>query len=146
MSGKMLHRIIEQNNSILALDFSMDGTQFATAGKDFAIRLYDDDIKSVSHTFPAADWYLQVSIEGPERTQQPSLRVEVLARPAERVSFGRVGCELADLGHSRKALRGPNLRAFALWGRVGLLHEEPTNPDGVASDGPSALAVGLSNP
>lgn len=68
MSGKMLHRIIEQNNSILALDFSMDGTQFATAGKDFAIRLYDDDIKSVSHTFPAADWYLQVSIEGPERT------------------------------------------------------------------------------
>jgi len=50
-SGKKLHVIREEDNSTLCLDFNFDGSLFATGGKDFCIRIYDDDIKSVSHTF-----------------------------------------------------------------------------------------------
>lgn len=38
------------------MDFNFDGSLLATGGKDFCIRIYDDNIKSVQHTFAAADW------------------------------------------------------------------------------------------
>jgi hypothetical protein len=35
--GKKLHKITEENNSVLCLDFNFDGSLFATAGKDFNV-------------------------------------------------------------------------------------------------------------
>ncbi|GMH82792.1 hypothetical protein TrST_g4742 [Triparma strigata] len=44
-SGKCLHSFKEEDNQIFALDFRPDATQFATAGKDTAIRIYDEQTK-----------------------------------------------------------------------------------------------------
>ena len=46
-SRKCLHTISEENNQVYALDYTPDGSQFATAGKDFAVRVYDEATKSV---------------------------------------------------------------------------------------------------
>eukprot|EP01017_Pseudomicrothorax_dubius_P006405 TRINITY_DN1181_c0_g2_i2.p1 TRINITY_DN1181_c0_g2~~TRINITY_DN1181_c0_g2_i2.p1 ORF type:complete len:302 (+),score=47.44 TRINITY_DN1181_c0_g2_i2:311-1216(+) len=56
-SGKMLHRIIEHDNHVFALDFRPDGEFLASAGKDFKVRVYDDNTKSLVVTFNAAAWY-----------------------------------------------------------------------------------------
>lgn len=40
----------------MCLDFNKDGSLFATAGKDFHVRIYDDDTKSVLVDFKPADW------------------------------------------------------------------------------------------
>ena len=45
-SRKCLHTISEENNQVYALDYTPDGSQFATAGKDFAVRVYDEATKS----------------------------------------------------------------------------------------------------
>jgi len=55
-SGKQLNRIVEQNNHVLCLDYNRDGTYFASAGKDFHIRIYDDDTKNVAVNLLPADW------------------------------------------------------------------------------------------
>lgn len=46
----------EENHSILSLDINQDGSKFATAGKDFHVRVYDDDTKSIEIDFLPADW------------------------------------------------------------------------------------------
>jgi COMPASS component SWD3 len=38
------------------MDYSPNGNQFATAGKDFNIRIYDEGTKSVDVTLAAAEW------------------------------------------------------------------------------------------
>ncbi|EAR93543.3 WD40 domain protein (macronuclear) [Tetrahymena thermophila SB210] len=55
-SGKQLHRLVENNHSIMCLDYNPEGSSFVTAGKDFHIRVYDEDTKSVAIDFPPADW------------------------------------------------------------------------------------------
>lgn len=40
-----MHSFKEEDNQIFALDFRPDATQFATAGKDTAIRIYDEQTK-----------------------------------------------------------------------------------------------------
>ncbi|CAD8172100.1 unnamed protein product [Paramecium pentaurelia] len=55
-TGKQLFRTVEQGNQLLALDIRSDGDQFATAGKDFKIRVYDDEKKEIIHTFDKADY------------------------------------------------------------------------------------------
>lgn len=42
IKGKQNSRIIEKN-SIFALDINADGSRYATAGKDFHIRIYDSE-------------------------------------------------------------------------------------------------------
>ncbi len=42
-TGKELSRFKEENNQIFAIDYNKDGTQFVTAGKDAAIRVYDEE-------------------------------------------------------------------------------------------------------
>jgi WD40 repeat protein len=49
-SGKALHKIVETDNSVLAMDFNYDGAVFATGGKDFQV-IVDSMI------FGSADWY-----------------------------------------------------------------------------------------
>jgi len=46
-SGKMLHRMTEPDNQILCLDYNRDGSNFATAGKDRKVRIYDEGTKSL---------------------------------------------------------------------------------------------------
>ena len=46
-SGRLLHSITEPNNQVYALDYSEDGKFFATAGKDAAVRVYDDSTKNL---------------------------------------------------------------------------------------------------
>lgn len=54
-SGQQLHRIVEQHNQVLCMDIRNDGDMFATAGKDFKTRLYDDEKKEVVRVLEPAD-------------------------------------------------------------------------------------------
>jgi len=48
-SGKCLHTMVEENdNQIFALDYRPDGMQFATAGKDTFVRVYDEATKALA--------------------------------------------------------------------------------------------------
>lgn len=47
-SSKCLHTIEEEDhNQVYALDYNSEGTQFVTAGKDTAVRVYDEATKSL---------------------------------------------------------------------------------------------------
>lgn len=46
----------ETDHSILCMDYNQEGSMFVTAGKDFHVRVYDEDTKSVSVDFAAAEW------------------------------------------------------------------------------------------
>lgn len=46
-SGKCLHSIIDEENQVYALDYNEEGSKFVTAGKDTALRVYDEATKSV---------------------------------------------------------------------------------------------------
>ncbi|XP_067859908.1 uncharacterized protein [Heptranchias perlo] len=48
--------ITEENNEINALDFSLDGSIFATAGKDKCIRLYDSRTNQLCNMYKAPDY------------------------------------------------------------------------------------------
>lgn len=45
-SGKCLHSLEDVENQVYALDYNEEGTKFATAGKDTAVRVYDEATKS----------------------------------------------------------------------------------------------------
>ena len=45
-SGKQIHSIQEEKNSINSLDYSFDYKTFITAGNDITVRLYDEDMKT----------------------------------------------------------------------------------------------------
>ena len=54
-SRKCMHTISEEGNQVYALDYSQDGALFATGGKDYSVRVYDEATKSVMHTL-ATGW------------------------------------------------------------------------------------------
>lgn len=45
--GKQLAKVIEKNHQILCCDYNSEGSHFATAGRDFKVRLYDEETKEV---------------------------------------------------------------------------------------------------
>jgi COMPASS component SWD3 len=45
-SGKCLHALTNEQNQLYALDYRPDGAMFATAGKDQAVRVYDEATKT----------------------------------------------------------------------------------------------------
>mmetsp|Transcript_76906 Transcript_76906/g.94369 ORF Transcript_76906/g.94369 Transcript_76906/m.94369 type:complete len:380 (-) Transcript_76906:32-1171(-) len=47
---KSIHSIQEKNNHIFCLEYSPNGSRFATAGKDRKVRIYDDETKKVIYT------------------------------------------------------------------------------------------------
>lgn len=47
-SRKCLHTITETDNQVYALDYRADATAFATAGKDYAVRVYDEATKTLT--------------------------------------------------------------------------------------------------
>ena len=58
-SSKLLHGFHEEGNQVLAADYAPTGLQFATAGSDFKIRVYDEERRTVIQT-------LKDSLEGSE--------------------------------------------------------------------------------
>jgi len=49
-SGKCLHTIKEEDNQLFCVDYRPDGSVFATAGKDYCVRIYDEATKTLSTT------------------------------------------------------------------------------------------------
>lgn len=47
---KQIFRMKEENNEIYILKYRPDGRQFATAGKDCKVRIYDEETKKIVHT------------------------------------------------------------------------------------------------
>lgn len=47
----MLEKTVE-NNQVLCIDFVEDGTKFATGGKDYHVRVYDDETMKVIMDYP----------------------------------------------------------------------------------------------
>ena len=50
-SGKSLHKLYSERNQLYCADFSPDGRQFVTAGKDLIVRIYDETTKTVVTEF-----------------------------------------------------------------------------------------------
>ena len=45
-SSRCLHTITEEGNQVYAIDYAADGLRFATAGKDYTVRVYDEATKT----------------------------------------------------------------------------------------------------
>jgi WD40 repeat protein len=56
-SGKCLHSTDDHENQVYALDYNSEGSQFATAGKDTAIRIYDEATKTLVTTMQGGTGY-----------------------------------------------------------------------------------------
>ncbi|OLP87221.1 putative WD repeat-containing protein [Symbiodinium microadriaticum] len=54
-SGKCLHTITEKGNQLFCLDYFNDGSQFATAGRDRLVRVYDEATKRQVMTLQGGD-------------------------------------------------------------------------------------------
>lgn len=54
-SGKCLHTITEKGNQLFCLDYFADGSQFATAGRDRLVRIYDEATKRQVQTLQGGD-------------------------------------------------------------------------------------------
>jgi len=54
-SGKCLHTITEKGNQLFCLDYFSDGSQFATAGRDRLVRVYDEATKRLVQTLQGGD-------------------------------------------------------------------------------------------
>jgi len=54
-SGKCLHTITEKDNQLFCIDYFSDGSQFATAGRDRTVRLYDEATKRLTAQLHAGD-------------------------------------------------------------------------------------------
>ena len=46
-SGKILQKLEEEKNPLMCVDYSPDGSLFATGGNDKVVRLYDDNTKTL---------------------------------------------------------------------------------------------------
>lgn len=46
-SGKCLHSSQDEGNQVYAVDYNQEGTKFVTAGKDTAVRVYDEATKTL---------------------------------------------------------------------------------------------------
>lgn len=54
-SGKCLHTITEKENQLYCLDYFQDGSQFATAGRDRLVRVYDEATKRLVQSLQGGD-------------------------------------------------------------------------------------------
>ena len=59
-SGKCLHSFSDEDNQVYTLDYNEEGSQFATAGKDKVVRVYDEATKTLVttmqvHAYPAPE-------------------------------------------------------------------------------------------
>lgn len=61
-SGKCLHSMEDAQNQVYALDYNDEGSQFVTAGKDTAVRIYDEATKTLVLSMQGSGTY---SVHGP---------------------------------------------------------------------------------
>ena len=54
-SGKCLHSIEDEGNQVYAMDYNSEGSKFVTAGKDTAVRVYDEATKSLLITMKGSN-------------------------------------------------------------------------------------------
>lgn len=54
-SGKCLHTIKEEGNQIFCLDYYHNGALFATAGRDYKVRIYDEATKRLTKVLEGGD-------------------------------------------------------------------------------------------
>jgi len=54
-SGKCLHTITERGNQLFCIDYFNDGSQFATAGRDRIVRVYDEATKRMTQELSSGD-------------------------------------------------------------------------------------------
>jgi len=54
-SGKCLHAITDKDNQLFCIDYFNDGSQFATAGRDRTVRVYDEATKRLTQQLQAGD-------------------------------------------------------------------------------------------
>mmetsp|Transcript_15598 Transcript_15598/g.38625 ORF Transcript_15598/g.38625 Transcript_15598/m.38625 type:complete len:362 (+) Transcript_15598:91-1176(+) len=55
-SGKCLHTIEEKDNQIFCLDYYHNGSLFATAGRDYKVRVYDEGTKRLTTVLEGGDF------------------------------------------------------------------------------------------
>lgn len=64
-SGKCLHSMFEEDdNQVYALDYDSEGTKFFTAGKDTAVRVYDEATKTLLSTMKGGSSFTSKSTAG----------------------------------------------------------------------------------
>lgn len=63
-SGKCLHALEDAENQVYAMDYNEEGTQFVTAGKDTALRVYDEATKTLLQTMKGGLGYSVKSSPG----------------------------------------------------------------------------------
>lgn len=64
-SGKCLHSMVEDDgNQVYALDYDREGTKFFTAGKDKAVRVYDEATKTKLSTMSGGSGYSSKTTPG----------------------------------------------------------------------------------
>mmetsp|Transcript_11368 Transcript_11368/g.15654 ORF Transcript_11368/g.15654 Transcript_11368/m.15654 type:complete len:345 (+) Transcript_11368:34-1068(+) len=63
-SGKCLHSLEDEGNQVYAMDYNSEGSKFVTAGKDTAIRVYDEATKSLLLTMKGGSGYSIKSAPG----------------------------------------------------------------------------------
>jgi WD40 repeat protein len=111
-SGKCLHEIREPDNQLYCLDYAPDGSQFATAGKQREIRVYDEGTKKLAQKLKGGD-----SLNTPGHSN----RVFALKyHPRDNSTVVTGGwdntVQIWDLrrGHAVSAILGPHISGDAL--------------------------------
>jgi WD40 repeat protein len=58
-TGKEVWHTFEEGNYIMAVDYTPNGSAFATAGKDNIIRIYDEESKKIKSQLTSVKWHKQ---------------------------------------------------------------------------------------
>lgn len=119
-SARCLHTITEDNNQVYALDYDVDGTHFATAGRDCHIRVYDEATKTVVTTLQSSLDRATTGYQGETVRSGHSNRIFGLrfgAQPDALLSGGWDNTvQLWDVrtGHTAVSIYGPHVCGDAL--------------------------------
>lgn len=115
-SGKCLHSLEEENNNqVYALDYNQDGSKFITAGKDTALRLYDEATKTLLTTMKGGMGYSTNSSPGHSNR---IFSVKMLPTDENLIISGGWDntVQIWDIraGHAIRSIFGPHLCGDAL--------------------------------
>ncbi|TYZ63757.1 hypothetical protein PybrP1_006612, partial [[Pythium] brassicae (nom. inval.)] len=129
-SGKCLHAITNEQNQLYSLDYRSDGAMFATAGKDHAVRVYDEATKA------------EVTCMKGGRPLEPRVLAQVLPRGRQHDRLGRLGQHTTDLGPPRGPLCARHLRP-APRRRRARYQRSGRDSHGLVASGEPSRALGL---
>lgn len=109
-SGKCLHSITDEENPVYALDYNTDGTSFVTAGKDHALRIYDEATKTQTAILQGGGSY---SIKGPSGHSNRIFSAKFLPEDSNVVISGGWDntVQIWDIraGHAVRSFYGPHI-------------------------------------